>query len=228
MSTETKLLPCPFCGEAARLLGGPMAQETYGVWCKNSHSIGGTMDAKQTIERWNTRAPAQGEPNPREAILESEVKRLTDRLETLAAGFGVPDGGKYIADWQTRIKKFQAMSAALAPEDPAPGEPIAWRWRSLAGGDWNYRDGKDNPAGSFGPIEVEPLYAAHAPHAGEAVREALRPFAAVAAADIGPDEHDGDMWTPIRNNLAPRLTVGDLRAALAALAPIPDERGGVS
>jgi hypothetical protein len=50
------------------------------------------------------------------------------------------------------------------------------------------------------------------------LREALRPFAAVAAVDIGSDEADGDMFSSINHHNAPRLTVGDFRRALAALS----------
>lgn len=50
------------------------------------------------------------------------------------------------------------------------------------------------------------------------LHEALRPFAAVAAVDIGSDEADGDLFSPINHNHAPRLTVGDFRRALAALS----------
>lgn len=49
-------------------------------------------------------------------------------------------------------------------------------------------------------------------------REALRPFAAVAAVDIGSDEADGDLFSPVNHHNAPRLTVGDFRRALAALS----------
>ncbi|MBE2190548.1 MAG: hypothetical protein IAE63_00025 [Alphaproteobacteria bacterium] len=31
------LLPCPFCGGKARLLGGPCSQEAFEVWCENQH-----------------------------------------------------------------------------------------------------------------------------------------------------------------------------------------------
>jgi predicted RNA-binding Zn-ribbon protein involved in translation (DUF1610 family) len=50
------------------------------------------------------------------------------------------------------------------------------------------------------------------------MREALSPFAAVAAVDIGSDEADGDIFSPIRHNHAPRLTVGDFRRALASIS----------
>lgn len=51
------------------------------------------------------------------------------------------------------------------------------------------------------------------------LEDALGPFAAVAENDIGEDETDQDLFRPMdRHNRAPRLTVGDLRAAQAALA----------
>ena len=62
----TKLKPCPFCGSPAKLLGGPMAQETYSIWCTNPkgkrHHMSGTMDASKTISEWNTRAAPKVKP----------------------------------------------------------------------------------------------------------------------------------------------------------------------
>lgn len=46
--------------------------------------------------------------------LEAENKRLAERLDLLAVGFGVPDGGRYIADWQTKIDKLKAAERELA------------------------------------------------------------------------------------------------------------------
>lgn len=48
--------------------------------------------------------------------------------------------------------------------------------------------------------------------------EWLKPFALVAERDIGEDEDDADLFCPIHNNHAPRLTVGDFRRASAAVA----------
>lgn len=51
------------------------------------------------------------------------------------------------------------------------------------------------------------------------LREALRPFASVAEHDIGNDETDEELFRPMNShNRAPRLTVGDIRRALLALA----------
>ena len=53
----------------------------------------------------------------------------------------------------------------------------------------------------------------------ETLRRALKPFALVAEKDIGCDEADTDKFRPYTGdlNLAPKLTVGHLRQARAAL-----------
>lgn len=43
----------------------------------------------------------------RVSVSDTEVARLAKRLETFAIGFDVPDGGRYIADWQSRISKYK-------------------------------------------------------------------------------------------------------------------------
>lgn len=58
----------------------------------------------------------------------------------------------------------------------------------------------------------------------EIMREALRPFANVAKCDIGIDESDSDLFRPMSShNIAPRLQVGDLRRARAALGAAEEE-----
>jgi len=50
------------------------------------------------------------------------------------------------------------------------------------------------------------------------LREAVRPFAAVAKHDISMDEDNQDMFRPmLAHNRAPRLTVGHFRTAFNAL-----------
>lgn len=53
----------------------------------------------------------------------------------------------------------------------------------------------------------------------ERLREALKPFAAVAENDIGDSETDCDLFRPVTSRYAkaPLLTVGDFRQASAAL-----------
>lgn len=52
----------------------------------------------------------------------------------------------------------------------------------------------------------------------ERLREALEPFANVAEHDIGHDEADTDVFRPMNLfNRAPKIKVGDLRRARAAL-----------
>lgn len=45
------------------------------------------------------------------AAKDKEIDRLTKRLDLLAVCFGVPDGGRYIADWQTRIAKYKSAES---------------------------------------------------------------------------------------------------------------------
>lgn len=55
--------------------------------------------------------------------------------------------------------------------------------------------------------------------------EALEPFALIAEHDIGTDESDGDDYRPMqRHNVAPRVTVGHLRRAQAAIARAKGEK----
>ena len=58
MSDAPKLKPCPFCGSEARLAGGPMAQESYSVWCVGParHNMDYGFDREAAIAAWNTRA----------------------------------------------------------------------------------------------------------------------------------------------------------------------------
>lgn len=52
----------------------------------------------------------------------------------------------------------------------------------------------------------------------DSARKVLEPFAAVAECDIGSTETDEDIFQPMRDyNHAPRITVGHMRAAKAAL-----------
>jgi hypothetical protein len=59
-------------------------------------------------------------------------------------------------------------------------------------------------------------------------RKALEPFAKVAEQDIGADEDDTDCWSPMRSpyNRAPRIRVGDMRCAAAALPKDPSTGSG--
>lgn len=53
-------------------MGGPMAQETYSVWCVNRHHMDGSFDKAATVERWNTRASVTADP--RVSALEAALR----------------------------------------------------------------------------------------------------------------------------------------------------------
>ena len=59
-----KLKPCPFCGSNAKLMGGPMAHETYSVWCTGvgRHHMDYGFDKDTAIAAWNTRAAPKVKP----------------------------------------------------------------------------------------------------------------------------------------------------------------------
>lgn len=56
---------------------------------------------------------------------DAEIERLAKRLDLLAVGFGVPDGGRYIADWQTRIDKFKAAESRAEQAERALAEALS-------------------------------------------------------------------------------------------------------
>lgn len=106
-------------------------------------------------------------------------------------------------------------------------KPVAWvRPRTL---EW-YQEGQNGCKSDVSSIDMAiipygeytaPIYAQ--PHDAtteiEVLRKALEPFADIADRDIGEDEADSDIFTPMsKYNRVPRPTVGMFRAARAALA----------
>ena len=77
-----ELKPCPFCGADAKLMGGPMAQETYSVWCQaprgqRHHLDGLGYKEAEAIAAWNRRADLCTPTDER-------VARLVDALRPFA------------------------------------------------------------------------------------------------------------------------------------------------
>ena len=107
-------------------------------------------------------------------------------------------------EYEARIR------SALIPAPAVPDDVATWRQRA---------DGfaKSNQTLRCDLTEAQRTIEAQAAELAR-YREALGPFAAVAEHDIGDDETDGEAFRPMQFvNRAPKLTVGDLRRARAAL-----------
>jgi hypothetical protein len=77
-------------------------------------------------------------------------------------------------------------------------------------GEWRHRPGGSNEEAVSRILSGAMAYI-------EELESALAPFATVADRDIGSDETDKDIYRPANFNHAPKLTVGDLRAASSVL-----------
>jgi hypothetical protein len=66
-----------------------------------------------------------------EKILTAEVERLNKRIATLAVGFGVPDGGRYLADWDARIAKFKALVGEGGRVSDFPDDDLIQRCKEM-------------------------------------------------------------------------------------------------
>ena len=105
-----ELKPCPFCGSDAKLMGGPMAQEAYSVWCKaprgqRHHLDGLGYKEAEAVAAWNTRAdlcdPTQDECARAEAA-EAELTALKAEL------VGVVEG------WKARAEAAEELLREIA------------------------------------------------------------------------------------------------------------------
>ena len=116
--------------------------------------------------------------------------------------------------------------------------PFAYAWRWKGGVTWKltltknlnaHRDLEikelfDHSELAATVIEQQRIITALSEDASKAAElaRALEPFAMVAEHDIGDDEDDSDAFRPMqRNHRAPKITVGHMRRARAALDAKP-------
>lgn len=174
------------------------------------------------------------------AEMREALESIINAKEPKAEGFRQPDDG----DWRfyaLEIKRIAEVVLRAAATSPHPRGKGLWSLHKQpddcvtehAYSIWFSESEHENAApvilANASPGDEDKLQeivdlanAAPPPAGADAVREALKPFAAVAEYDIGETEADADIYRPMsKNNRAPLLTVGDLRRAYAALLPAP-------
>ncbi len=112
MTTEAKLLPCPFCGSGYvklfRSHGEECNQPNWRAWCEMCGSTGNKSNKKKdAIINWNRRALPTAPPEP----MSEEVKEALDCLEgrmTHAEGSDC-ECGLVVAEY---IRRLHARSGA--------------------------------------------------------------------------------------------------------------------
>lgn len=125
------LRPCPFCGSAAQMMGGPAAQEWHSVWCTGpgcNSRMNGTMDAGETADKWNRRTLST--ITPAEVGGQDDDTELMHRLVAEYGGHSVTivRGGQRLIGWSTSRSVAIAdlreivTSTALATERAAHAE----------------------------------------------------------------------------------------------------------
>lgn len=111
-----ELKPCPFCGSPARLLGGPMAQETYSVWCSGParHSMDYGFNREVAVESWNTRAYAAPRVKP------LDVPRVVALVEALRAAADALDDYSPLTGNAIETPASRSARAALSALEGQP------------------------------------------------------------------------------------------------------------
>ena len=122
MSEELK--PCPFCGGSAKLLGGPMAQETYSVWCENRHHQDYGFSKDEAITAWNTRSDlalaAQGALLEKIASWHDELANHDQSGLVYSSLVGIPISNADELDLSVRTHEWCATETrSLSPDATA-------------------------------------------------------------------------------------------------------------
>ena len=244
------LLPCPFCGSNELMLfcdpeeGRDNSGPSRRVQCADCHIEAPFYDTEaEAVAVWNTRAALARTPDTeREAIarlIEQHVKPEWTYKEDCYLD-GVEDAADAI---------IAAGYTRTPPEQPSPHPPRTDGGAEFAWPEWNWTCPDCNcrswarfdvPRKGGGYMKGEGVRCVHckrehyppaiarrrcadAPAGGEALREALEPFAAKLV-DVGESETDDDHFSNGRTyNHAPSITVGHIRRAHEALLATPQQ-----
>ena len=193
---------------------------------------------EKAIAAWNTRTPPPPGRVPREDDERDrfELWAEADNQNLAALEFEertADNGCYYESEFTNGAYMGWRARSALFPAAPLADEPLA----SATWGDgelWVKCDGDEitvtrgSHAICLSLADWHRVGSAHlnspAPASqGDrvaALEEALRPFGACAEHDIGQSEDDADTFRNTDYNRAPKITVGDLRRALAALSDV--------
>lgn len=111
--TAHDLKPCPFCGSAAQMMGGPAAQEWHSVWCTGpgcNSRMNGTMDAGETADKWNRRTLSTITPAEVGGLVDAqtEARAIAQKLQDVVDG---TDG------WLNIDKAAGIIASTLAAKD---------------------------------------------------------------------------------------------------------------
>lgn len=96
MNEETKLKPCPFCGQKPEILGDG-THDVFGVHCKQcDYELGYFDTTEEAAEAWNTRSQADAPEHAPKPTLKQAVCSIIEILERMKKQM-TPDGKDYLS-----------------------------------------------------------------------------------------------------------------------------------
>lgn len=229
---------------AKQFLHDPLADDTLTEWEKVGHTIEALEHLRDEITASPRPSPGNGEVEElceqlredAEMLADGLQKNLTDKWHDVAMKTAAAD----LARAATLLRSQAEQIAALTKErDDVLGRLDQFRNNAKSQAFDEAADAATGKVLDYLVWQQEMLDTVRAwchvyrsrAEAAEAtiqtlserlagMEKALEPFADTADHDIGDDEADSDIFTPMTNhNSAAKITVGNMRAARAALSP---------